>query len=206
VKQRNCLNHNVKVIAPIPIVPKYLRSKKKLWEEYDKVPYKETLDGIEIFRPKYIKFPNDKLNFIMEKTFILTVLNAVKREYANNKLDLIHCHMSYPDGIISREIKEIYNVPIVISARGSDMNLSIKDKNKRKWMENIYKQADKIIAPSIQLKNKVEKEFGIQAEYIGNGIYPNELINISNHNLESQFNDKFIVLSISKLIPLKRIE
>src|SRR5699024_5068788 len=142
----------------------------------------------------------------MEKTIVKAIINTIKKEFSGTKIDLVHCHMTYPDGIVSIKIKKMYNIPIIISARSSDLDLSIVDKKKKRWMENIYEQADKIVTPSTQLKNKFKRYFNLDSEYIGNGIYPTELNIMPNKMLESQYKDKFMMLSISSLISRKRIE
>lgn len=197
----------VKVIAPIPITPKYFKNQKSLWKEYSMLPKEDLYDGVEIYYPRYIKIPNILLNnplrTFSEKSLTNAIINTINKKLQNFNFDLVHCHMTYPDSLIGQFIKEKYNVPFIVSARSSDLDISINNKITRNKMAQVYTIADAIITPSPPINRKLKNNFNMNSILIGNGVYSEELENIEN--IESP--DKTsMILSISVLIKSKGIQ
>lgn len=47
----------VKVVSPIPYAPYMLSFLNKKWKAYRNVPYRDNIDFIDIYHPRYIEFP-----------------------------------------------------------------------------------------------------------------------------------------------------
>jgi hypothetical protein len=50
-------------------------------------------------------------------------INHVRRSVAETGASLIDAHYFYPDGIAAANIGRALDLPVVVSARGSDINL-----------------------------------------------------------------------------------
>ena len=53
----------------------------------------------------------------------VSVLASVKKVRKNFDFDLIDAHFVYPDGFAAIQLGRIFKKPVVVSARGSDVNL-----------------------------------------------------------------------------------
>ncbi|SFM25858.1 Glycosyltransferase involved in cell wall bisynthesis [Gracilibacillus orientalis] len=198
----------VKVISPIPFTPTLFKKHKKLWEEYSRLPNKAKYDGIDVYYPRYIKIPNKLLNKVTRKlsdtSFINAVMSVINREMESFEFDLVHCHMTYPDGLVGKSIIEKYKVPFVLSARSSDLDISINKGIVKDKMLQIYNLSDAIITPSPQLRQKLKENFNYDSTLIGNGIYPEKLKYVTNVDFNSE--NRNIILSVSNLMKTKGIQ
>jgi teichuronic acid biosynthesis glycosyltransferase TuaC len=198
----------VKVISPIPFTPKLLKSRKKLWKEYSMLPKKKNYDGIDVYYPRYIKIPNSillkPLRILSERSIVSSVMRAINYHLYDYKFELVHCHMTYPDGLVGRGIKEKYSVPFIVSARSSDLDISVNKKVVKDQMEHIYSFSDTIITPSPQLSEKLQEGFNYDSILIGNGIYPSNLNDLPSLDINSK--GKKTILSISNLMETKGIQ
>ncbi|WP_020619896.1 glycosyltransferase [Paenibacillus daejeonensis] len=201
------LGCKVTVISPIPFSPKILSKRKKTWSEYSKLPLKEIYDEIEVYHPRYIKLPKAGrfLSTLNEHSLMRSIRMTLNQIAHNLKFDIIHCHMTYPDALGIRNLKKRYNVPVIVSARSSDLDLSIGKTYIKNKMRSIYTNADGIVTPSVQLQKKLLNELGFESSLITNGIYPDELSQVKSSDSIEMVDEK-IILSIGNLTQTKGIQ
>ena len=113
----------VTVIAPVPWFP----CKIKLFPQYSKlvdIPSSEIRHGIKIYHPRYLVVP--KIGMLLTPIFlawaIYRQIQHLKRA-ENQSYDLIDSHYYYPDGVACALVAKVLNIPLTITARGSDINL-----------------------------------------------------------------------------------
>lgn len=108
----------VKVVAPVPYFPPI----KGNWRwQYSQVASRETRDGLEVYHPRYIMPPKIGMTLYGWLMF-LSVLPTVRRIRRHFDFDLIDAHYVYPDGLAAILLGRLWGKPVVISARGSDVN------------------------------------------------------------------------------------
>jgi teichuronic acid biosynthesis glycosyltransferase TuaC len=113
---------DTRVIAPVPWFP----FRHPWFGEYARhaaVPLYEERNGIRIEHPRYVLLPKIGMN---SAPFSLahTGLAAAKKLIASGfDFDLIDAHYFYPDGVAATLIGKALNKPVVITARGTDINL-----------------------------------------------------------------------------------
>lgn len=111
-----------RVIAPVPWFPfRHLR-----FGEYAKhaaVPRFEERNGIRVEHPRYLLLPKFGMN-MAPASLARAGLNAARKLIADGyDFDLIDAHYFYPDGVAATIIGKALNKPVVITARGTDINL-----------------------------------------------------------------------------------
>ena len=111
-----------RVIAPVPWFP----FRHRLFGNYAKyaaVPANEHLLGLKVQHPRYLLLP--KIGMNSAPSFLVkTGLAAARRLIAAGyDFDLIDAHYFYPDGVAAVTIGRALNKPVVITARGTDINL-----------------------------------------------------------------------------------
>jgi teichuronic acid biosynthesis glycosyltransferase TuaC len=141
-------NCNIKVVAPVPYYP----ALKMGWRwKFSQVPYFERRDGVEIYHPRFFMTPKIGMLLYGWMMFI-SVLATIRRIQKNFDFDLIDAHYVYPDGFAAVQLGRFFKKPVIISARGSDINLFKTFPLIRKLLQYVLRRADAVIAVSQALK------------------------------------------------------
>lgn len=192
----------VQVVSPIPIVPKLLKSKRKKWQEYYSLPSSRIHEGIKIWHPKFLDLPIKSFDIYRELSIIHSVKVLINEIYSEFKFDLIHSHMGFPDSSLGVYLKDKYGVPLITTVRSTDTEISLKRKRVKPKLKYNLDQSDIIIAPSLQISEKINKLLNLPTKHIGNGIYPFKIEQMN----KVEYQEKKIILSISNLIESKGIQ
>jgi teichuronic acid biosynthesis glycosyltransferase TuaC len=158
------------VIAPVPWFP----FKKDVFGHYGslaQIKRSEERFDLSIQHPRYLTIPKVGMHLAPELLYRGTV-NRVKRSVEESGPALIDAHYFYPDGVAAAKIGRILGLPVVISARGSDINLISQYEGPRKRMVEAARHCAAIIAVSQSLKERMI-EIGIdpdQIHVIPNGV------------------------------------
>jgi glycosyltransferase involved in cell wall biosynthesis len=111
---------DVRVMAPVPYFPRRLPVRR--WRAYAYVPARERIAGITVMHPRYLHAPGPGM-YVQAASLAACMhrhVRAVQREFA---FDLIDAHYVYPDGVAAVALGRALGVPVVLTARGSDINL-----------------------------------------------------------------------------------
>jgi len=111
-----------RVIAPVPWFP----FRHAWFGEYAKhaaVPAYEERNGIRVAHPRYLLLPKIGMNSAPYSLARAGLAAAKKLIAAGFDFDLIDAHYFYPDGVAATMIGKVLNKPVVITARGTDINL-----------------------------------------------------------------------------------
>jgi glycosyltransferase involved in cell wall biosynthesis len=113
-----CSNRRIeaRVVAAIPWFPGAFRGLRR-------VPPAETMMGIPVRHPRYLNIP--KLGMRAQPAFLA---RAILRDLARagvgpDDFDVVDAHYFYPDGVAAAAVARALDLPLVITARGSDINL-----------------------------------------------------------------------------------
>jgi len=141
----------IKVIAPVPYFPAINFNWR--WK-FSRVARREMRDGIEVYHPRYLLTPKVGMAFYGWMMFF-SVLSLVKRIQRDFDFDLIDSHYVYPDGFAAIQLGRFFKKPVVVSARGSDINLYRTFPLIRKLLQYVLRNADGVIAVSRALKQSM---------------------------------------------------
>lgn len=153
-----------RVVAPVPWFP----LKSAMFGEYAiaaKVPDKEMRHGIEVIHPRYLHFPKVGMNLAphLLASCVKPVIGRMIDE--GYDFDLLDAHYFYPDGVAAVKLAKYFNKPVVITARGTDINLIPKYRRPRENILWAAEHADGMITVCNALKTAMV-DLGVPAERI----------------------------------------
>jgi len=108
----------LRVLSPIPLFPP-LRMFKR-WYPWSQVPRHEVVDGIEVFRPRYLAIP--KIGACVQPRLIeLAARREIRRWRGTFRCDVIDSHFIFPNGVAAVRLGKRLGVPVVSTGRGADI-------------------------------------------------------------------------------------
>lgn len=113
---------SIKVIAPVPWFP----IKSKYFPGYSKlvdIPRHEIRHGIDVYHPRYIVIP--KIGMLVTPFLLaFSIYRQIKRLHKQGyQFEIMDAHYYYPDGVAAAIVASLFKVPLIITARGTDINL-----------------------------------------------------------------------------------
>ncbi|MFN0111960.1 MAG: glycosyltransferase family 4 protein [Blastocatellia bacterium] len=201
---------NVRVVAPIPatrLLPRAVLARSLRWQQMARAPEQEVIGGLPTLHPRYLVTPKIGMSFY-GNWMARGAFETVERLHAEQPFDLIDAHYAYPDGYAATLLGERLNIPVVITARGTDINLFSRMPLIRPKIVSALNRAAGIIAVSEALKSRMV-ELGISAEKIAvirNGIdheifHPRDRKEV-RRQLTLNPEDR-ILLTVGALVPVK---
>ena len=115
-------NVEARVVAPVPWFPStHPRFGERA--QIARTPAREQRNGIAVLHPRYALLP--KLGMSLAPwTLAAAGLRAARRLQAEGfRIDVVDAHYFYPDGVAAALLARALKKPLVITARGSDINL-----------------------------------------------------------------------------------
>ena len=112
--------NSVTVVAPVPYFPSWLPSAR--WKKFGRVPGQENIGGLKIHHPRYLMLPGVSMPLQGYSMFSAS-LSLVRRLHKETPFDCIDAHYVYPDGFAGVMLGKRLGIPVIVSARGTDMNL-----------------------------------------------------------------------------------
>ena len=111
----------VKVIAPVPYFPAWLPINE--YKQYSSVVLQESRADIEIYHPKYFVIPKIGMNITPYFVYRACLNSIADIEADGFAIDVIDAHYFYPDGVVASWLGKKLNIPVMVTARGSDINV-----------------------------------------------------------------------------------
>ena len=145
---------NARVVAPVPWFP-FRHPRFGQYSEFARVPAREERAGLEVLHPRYPYIP--KMSMSAAPLLLAgAVRNKLQRLVSQgNGVDLIDAHYYYPDGVAAVMLGHWLRKPVVITARGTDLNLIPKYRLPRRWIRWAADKADASITVCQALKEKL---------------------------------------------------
>jgi len=139
----------LRVMAPVPYYPPVPFGWRRA---YRGVPRQEIRNGIVVDHPRYGMLPKVSSRFHGDLLFRST-LSTASRIRSEFPFDIIDAHYIYPDAYAATRIGEVLGVPVVSSARGSDINLIGTIPSLRPLVQATLARSRELIAVSSALRN-----------------------------------------------------
>lgn len=151
------------VLAPIPWLPPMVRYSS--YGPLQTVPSREQRNGLIVEHPRYLVVPK----FGMTLT-PLTLYRAMRKRFVallkeGHRFDLIDAHYFYPDGVAAVRLAREFNLPVTVTARGTDLNLIPEFPAPRKMILDAAAKADGMITVCQALKDTLI-EMGVADERV----------------------------------------
>lgn len=162
---------DVTVLTPLPYVPIFL-SKSEKYSRYMKTPFESYISGIHVFYPRYLRFPGAGFHPFSCYTMYYGVQGIIKKLIHDFKPHILHAHTATPDGYVGLLLRRKFRIPLVVSLRGSDVNV-YPYRNRLTFFltSKVIAEANKVTAVSGALKSAAERiarpQNGIEVIYTG---------------------------------------
>ena len=153
-----------RVVAPVP----WFFSTHSRFGTYARmaaVPPREVRYGIVVEHPRYLVIPRVGMRLsplTMARSAISTLVRWRREGFA---FDLIDSHYFYPDGVAAVRVGARLDRPVVITARGSDLNRIAELPAARARIRTAAERADGVITVSKALASRL-RELGVAQEHI----------------------------------------
>lgn len=159
--------------------------------------YREFEDGLDTFRYRdfnYLLHSHKRFSLFSKRIELL-----IKRVLeSKGKIDLIHFHSCFWAGVCAPYVKNVFNIPYIITEHTSMYNSKKIKPSYMKYIYEAYRNADKLISVSNSLKSEMLKVLDRDIEVIHNFIDGNVFKNINIDNKISK--GKFVFFSLAFLV------
>lgn len=142
------------VVAPVPWFP-FRNPRFGAYSAFAKVPDREQRHGIDILHPRYPVIPKVGMS-VAPSLMYRWLLPALRKQVDLESFDLIDAHYFYPDGVAAARLGATLGKPVVITARGSDLNVIPRHRSPRRQIKTTAARIAAVITVSEALKRKAE--------------------------------------------------
>ena len=139
------------VLAPVPWFPS--RSERfGTWARHASAPAAEQRHGLQVLHPRFLAIP--KVGMALAPSLLhAAAARAARQLMAGGAVfDLIDAHYFYPDGVAAVRLGRRLGLPVVVTARGSDVTQLPDHALPRRRILAAMTKADAMIAVSAGLK------------------------------------------------------
>lgn len=142
------------VVAPVPWFP----STAPRWGDWARMaatPRRETRHGLEVLHPRYPVLPRIGMSVAPWLLYraVLPVMRRVVAEHG--PFDAIDAHYVYPDGVAAVWLGAALDLPVVVTARGTDVNLIPRYRLPRRLIQGAIAGSAAMITVSGALRDAV---------------------------------------------------
>jgi glycosyltransferase involved in cell wall biosynthesis len=192
------------VIAPVPYFP----SSHPIFGHYAVyagVPEYEVREGVDVWHPRYLAVP--MAPGFAPQALLGSAMRTVRRlREAGRTFDVIDAHYFYPDGVAAAGLGKALRVPVVITARGTDLTLMPRNRGAQLQILQAAAEASASIAVCEDLRRRLVN-LGAAEERtltLRNGV-DLELFSTGDRDVARTALDVegFVLLSVGALIPRK---
>ncbi len=199
------LGIDLRVVSPTPYFPPIKAFGR--WHTWSEFPAHEFIDGLEVFRPRYLLLP--KLGGYIHAALIYHAARRIMPKIqAEFDFDVIDSHFVYPNGAAAVRLGKRLKKPVVITGRGADIavfpNLPVIGPQIRAAL----KQATRLIAVSGEIAERME-ELGAAPDkitVIANGVDTEKFSPVTRDEARKRLGlptDRRIVLGVGYRLELK---
>jgi glycosyltransferase involved in cell wall biosynthesis len=195
------------MVAPVPWFP-FQHKAFGRYASFARVPREEQRHGITVLHPRYPLIPKAGMSsapFLMYATLRHLLAEILKARF---RFDLIDAHYFYPDGVAAALLGRSFRKPVVITARGTDVNLIPEYRLPRRLVRWAAARAAAVVAVSEALRERLI-ELGVpdsRVEVLRNGVdlelFAPQDRAVARRGLGLEAAGQ-LVLSVGRLIPRK---
>jgi glycosyltransferase involved in cell wall biosynthesis len=197
-----------RVVAPVPWFP--LRSAVfGDYARFARAPAGERRHDIEILHPRYPVIPGIGMSAAPFLLYLWTLPVLRRLAAAGYDFDLIDAHYAYPDGVAAVALGRRLGKPVVVTARGSDINLLPQFAAPRRMIGWAARNSSAMIAVCQALKDRMVA-LGIAEDHVTvlrNGVDLARFRPVDRAAARRRYDAEGpTLLSVGHLIPLKGVD
>lgn len=160
---------HLRVVSPVPWFP--FRKGFGEYSQFASTPRRETRRGIEIFHPRVVVIPKFGMRFA-PALFATACRGLLQQLHRERPIDVLDAHYLYPDAVAAARLGRELKIPVVVSARGSDVNVIAQLPGPAAQIREACGSACAVIAVSAALGAKLQ-QLGVdpgKIHIISNGV------------------------------------
>jgi teichuronic acid biosynthesis glycosyltransferase TuaC len=199
--------HHWSVIAPVPWYPRLPFPTLREYDRLARVPRRETFRDQKVSHPRYLVTPKVGMRYYGD--WMAAGAEAeVRRLHARHRIDAIDAHYVYPDGFAAVALGRRLGIPVVLSARGTDLNVFPKIPPVAPLVRRALAGCETLICVSPDL-GRIAADLGTPGErirMIGNGVDTQRFRpgdRDSNRARLGLPRDAIVILCVGHLVELK---
>ena len=145
---------DIRVVAPVPWFP-FPQKMFGQYAKYAQAPERETRDGLNVYHPRYVVAP--KVGMRLAPFSLADCLRRTLDELreAGWAPDMIDAHYLFPDGVAAAAVAREFDIPLALTARGTDVNLIPTFAEPRARILDAVLGADAVITVADALKTRL---------------------------------------------------
>lgn len=194
-----------RVVAPVPWFP----FEGRAFGRYGKlaaVPREEVRSAVTITHPRFLVVPKVGLQW-QPAGYLRAIRKETRRIAASGfDFDLIDAHYLYPDGVAAARLGTELGKPVVISARGTDLNLIAGMPGPQRAILESLQSAEKLIVVSAALGERA-RTLGVPGAKIAvlrNGVDTDVFRRADGSAIRAKAGASGpVLLAVGNLVPLK---
>ena len=146
--------HEIRVVAPVPWFPSD-HARFGAYAVHAAAPRTETRRGLRVDHPRYLLPP--KLGMTAAPMRLAAAFARAAADAARDGFvpDLIDAHYYYPDGVAAAALARRLDLPLVVTARGTDVNLIPRYAPQRRAILRAAAQAEHTICVADALRDEL---------------------------------------------------
>jgi glycosyltransferase involved in cell wall biosynthesis len=193
------------IMAPVPWFP-WRSEKFGSYGAFSRVPKKDVFNGRQVSHPRYPLIP--KVGMTLAPALLAAAsYRAIRRSFGSlDDFDLIDAHYFYPDGVAAALLGRWFDKPVMITGRGSDLNLIPQYRLARRQIRWATRQAKALVTVSGALGQRLI-ELGAEREKVSvlrNGVDLNKFRPLDRDFIRKDLDfRRKILLSVGNLVALK---
>ena len=141
----------IDVIAPIASFPFGLRASLRPLREVGESE-RDDLD-LEVYHPRYWAVPLIG-NLISPLTYAKAILPIVTQLAKRHDKIILDAHFGFPDGVAANLVAKRLNLPVVVTLRGSDVNVMSREFGISSWFKWMLNNSSAVVTVSEALRHK----------------------------------------------------
>ncbi len=150
------------VVHPVPRVPRLLRC--GIYQTLARMPAREEVEGVVVHHVPYPHVPGFSLR--QQASRIKDACVGVVKSLCGDEPTLLDAHYVYPDGVAALRIGRELNLPVVVTARGTDVNLLPERTAVRTQIQEVAGDAKALLAVCDALRDRLVAVTGLAPERV----------------------------------------
>jgi glycosyltransferase involved in cell wall biosynthesis len=140
------------VVAPVPWFP-FTSRRFGEYADFARTPRTDVRHGLDVTYPRYLVIPKVGMSVapFLFAVALLPLVRRLKRQHPG--LALIDSHFLYPDGVAACLLGKWLGIPVLLTARGSDVNLYPKYAVPRRLIRWAVGHAARVVTVSDALRD-----------------------------------------------------
>lgn len=197
--------NTVTAVAPVPYAPAWLKGTRP--GKTAVLAAEDRIGDLPVFHPRYFLLPKISMPLHAWSMYVGS-LPLIRKLHRQHSFDCIDAHFVYPDGMAAVWLGRRLNIPVILSARGSDITLFPKFRTIRPMIRWTLEKANALIAVSSSLKREMVK-IGAMEEtihVITNGVEAERFRPTEREDARRKLNLPLeipILVSAGALVPVK---